>query len=348
MRTNDTLPKLFAGIDSLSLDTRNFNPSQNDIKQICRFFRLGQPQHYQKEKGITVSHSNFFVFVATTHGQYALKFYPADAAKTIATEYAVNRFLISRDFPTPAMYTGDNGRPSFASNDRLATCFSYIDGAQAWQHIKEQNTIHQINAAMLTLKNILSTAKERIPLSKQESFTATVNAAVRTSRTAASYDQKKMVEASLQDACRIFQDHKPLFKRHRLHNNATLTNFLVKDKTIYILDLSHIREDYILSDLAAMVISCLFLDTPRTIIKTIVGNYFTQHKIKKDHMMVLSTLVKIGLIKEYLKNVQREQSMDFLTCPPDTAKAYLFHLKARKKLITEVLKKMNGTNLIFG
>lgn len=350
MRTNDTLPKLFAGIDSLSLDTRSFNPSQNDIEHICRFFCLGKLKSYEKEKCIAVSHSNFFVFIATAHGQYALKFYPADAVKTIATEYAINRFLIGRGFPTPAMCTGRNGYPSFASNDRLATCFSYIDGVQAWQHIKERNTIHRINAAMLSLKNHLSTAQEHIPLLKQENFTTMVNAVSRASRAAASYDQKKMVEASLQDACRAFKDHQPLFKRQWLHNNSTLTNFLIKDETVYTLDLSHIREDYILSDLAALVISCLFLDTPRTAIKNIIDNYFIQHKIKKDFMIILSVLVKIGLIKEYLKNVRREHSMDSSNDPqePDVSKAYLFHLKARKKLIMTVLKKMSGTNLILG
>ena len=345
-----TLPKLFAGIDSLSLDTRSFDPSQNDIEHICRFFYLGKLKSYEKEKGITISHSNFFVFVATTHGQFALKFYPADHAKTIATEYAINRFLIGRGFPTPAMCTGRNGYPSFAGNDRLAACFSYIDGVQAWQHIKKRNTIHRINAAMLSLKNNLSTARDHIPFSKQENFTTMANAVSRASRAAASYDQKKMVEASLQDACRAFKDHQPLFKRQWLHNNSTLTNFLIKDETVYTLDLSHIREDYILSDLAALVISCLFLDTPRTVIKNIVDNYFTQHKIKKDLMIVLNVLVKIGLIKEYLKNVQREHSMDFSNDPQgqDVSKAYLFHLKVRKKLITAVLNKMSNANFIFG
>ena len=186
MRINDNPPNLFAGIDNISLDKRNFNPSQNDIEHICRFFSIGKLKHFEKENGIIVSHSNFFVSVVTARGQYALKLYPADAAKAIAIEYAVNRFLIDHQFPTPIMYAGPDGQPFLTSNDRLATCFSYINGLQAWQQIKQRNTIIQINTAMLSLKNILSTTQGRIPFLKQEGFVAAIDALTQPSQQRAS------------------------------------------------------------------------------------------------------------------------------------------------------------------
>lgn len=338
MRINDSPVDLFAGIDSLSLDKRNFDPSRDNIGRICRFFSLGKIKHYKKEKGVVVSHSNFFVFVVTTRGQYALKFYPKDAAKTVAIEYSINRFLIEHHFPTPVMYAGHDGQPFFTSNDRIATCFSYINGRQAWQQIKRRNAIRQINTTMLSLKNILSTTQGRIPFLKQESFAASVNTLSHASREIAPYDKKKMIDASLKDACQSYQQHQPLFTRQWLHNNASLTNLLVDKGTVYTLDLSHIREDYALSDLASLVISCLFLEIPVTTIKTIVKDYVIRHKMESEHLPVLAALVKMGLIKEYLKNVRREKSIDLTTYPPDLVDTYMFHLSARKEFITAVLK----------
>lgn len=341
MRINDSPTDLFAGIDNLSLDKRNFDPSQDDIEHICRFFSLRKLQRYEKEQGTIISHSNFFVFIVTARGQYALKFYSKDAAKTIAIEYAVNRFLVDHHFPTPVMYAGHDGQPFFTSNDQLATCFSYINGRQAWQQIKQRNTISQINTTMLSLKNILSTTQERIPFLKQESFVATVNTLSHASREMAPYDKKKSIDVSLKDACQSYQQHQPLFTRQWLHNNASLTNLLVDKKTVYTLDLSHVREDYALSDLASLVISCLLLEIPITTIQTIVKDYVIQHKMESEHLLVLAALVKIGLIKEYLKNVRREKSIDLTTYPPDIVNTYMFHLSARKEFITAVLKELN-------
>lgn len=331
-------PDLFAGIDNLSLDERDFDPSQDDIECICRFFSLGKLRHYEKEKGIVVSHSNFFVFIVTTRGKYALKFYPRDVARTIAIEYALNRFLIDHHFPTPVMHAGHNGQPFFTSNDRLTACFSYINGRHVWQQIKQRNMISRINTTMLSLKNISSATQGRFPFLKQESFAATVNTLSQASRKIAPYDKKNLIDACLKDACQSYQWHQPLFTRQWLHNNASLTNLLVNKETVYVLDLSHIREDYALSDLASLVISCLFLEIPVTTIKTIVKDYINRHKMGSAHIPVLAALVKIGLIKEYLKNIRREKSIDLTAYPPGIVHTYRSHLLARKKSIATFLQ----------
>ena len=332
-------PKLFSGIDNLSLDTRTFDPSRDDIKGICRFFSLGKLQYYEKEKGIIVSHANFFVFVETTRGQYALKFYPTDAAKPIAIEYAINKILINHHLPTPLMHAGPDGQPFLASNDRLATCYSYIDGTPAWQQIKQRNTFPKINAVLFSLKNILSTDLKHIPFLKQENLATTMNTLTQASRTWAGYDQKDIIDASLLDACQTYHDHQPLFTRQYLHNNAHLNNFLIHKNFVYILDLTHLREDYVLSDLTSLVTSCLFFNVPFTTIKTMVKNYFTQHKIGPDLMPLLNTLIKVGLIKEYLKNIKREKSVKISNYPAGLMQTYLSHLSGRKELITAVLRK---------
>lgn len=339
MRTNDKPTDLFAGTDNLSLDKRKFEPSQEEIERVCNFFSIGKLKYFEKEKDIIVSHSNFFIFVATTHGQFALKFYPTDAVKTIAIEYAINRFLISHYFPTPIMYTGQGAKPSYVSNDRLATCFSYINGAQVWQQIKKRNTIYQINAIIVSLKNILLLTKGRIPFLKHESFTKTITTLVQTSQTISDYDQKMLIETSLQNACQTYKSYQKLFTRQWLHNNTTLTNFLIDKNTVYTLDLSHIREDYILSDLASLIISCLFLNIPSATIKTIIKDYFYQHKMADNFLPVLNTLITVGLIKEYLKNIQRERTIEISTYPQDIVRQYICQLSKHKKTIIAALKK---------
>ena len=335
---------LLAGVDSLSLDKRIFDPSQDDIEGICRFFAIGKLQHFEKEKDLIVSHSNFFVFVATTHGAYALKFYPRNASRIITREYALNRILSNCHYPTPAMEAGLNGQPFIISKELLVTCYSYINGIPAWHGFKHIKTIRQINAAMLLLKNILSTTKRRIPFQKQERLTTAVNGLVQKSRSMAPYIHKKIIDASLRDACRIYQGHQPQFTRQWLHNNANLTNFLIDQKTVYTLDLSHIKEDYILSDLASLVISCLFFDISQRTIKTIIKDYFKQHKIKLDYIPVLTALIKIGLVREYLKNIRREKSVKPSAYSQDLVRTYISHLSIRKESIIAILKKgdLNG------
>ncbi len=352
MRTTHSPAKLFAGIDNLSLGKKEFHPSQEDISRICRFFNIGKLRHYAKEKGITFPHANFFVFVTTTHGKYALKFYPMDAAKKIAIEYAINRILAEQNFPTPAMYTGLRSQPFFTSNGCLAACYSFIDGQSAWNHIKQRNTIRQINGAMLSLKNILSVNTKRLPCLKQASFVTTINTLTRYSRAMAPYDQKETINASLLDACRTYQHHRSLFTRRWLHYDANLTNFLIDKKTVYTLDLEHVGEDYALSDLASLLTSCL-LSLPATTIKAIVKDYFTQHQIGppliylpdprkiSNHSLVLNTLVKIGLIKEYIGRTQRERSVNLPTYPPDLVHTYMSCHSKRKESIISVLKKTN-------
>lgn len=348
MVTYDKNPQLFAGIDNLSLDRREFQPKKEDIERICRFFTLGKPLAFEKEKGVTVSHSNFFVFVETTRGQYALKFYPEKATTMIATEHTINRFLINKGFLTPVMYEGYKGQPAIASNDLLATCFTYINGSHAWQLIKKRTIIHQINTALLTLKDTLLTTNQRIPFLKQDHFIAMVNNLVQTSRAIPIYDQKKLIESIILKTCRVFEGHQALFERQRLHNNATLNNFLIEKNGIYTLDLSHIREDYILTDLAALIISCLFLDIPRSLIKPIIEDYFIQHNFKRDKKIVLNTLIQMGLIHEYLKNIQREYQVELPASPPEAVKMFKALLKARKKLIIEVLNMLNGKDILYG
>jgi len=347
MRTKNSPQNPLSGVDNLSWDTRTFCPSQEDIKKICSFFSIGKLQNYEKEKNVLISHSSFFVYAATSQGKYALKFYPLDASKRITLEYAFNRLLTHHHFQTPLMRSSKNGRAFLNCSGFLVTCYAYINGQPAWRHIQKPDAFTKINAAMLSLKDILSDSKKNIPCLKNDRLSPTIKALAQKSLSLVREDQKKMINTLLLKALRAYQEHESLFIRQRLHNNASFTNFLIQNKTVYTIDLSHICEDYYLSDLASMVISCLFFETPKTTIKAIINDYLIQHKkttlppwkTHKDseHFIVLNTLVQVGLIKEYLKNAKRKQTVKLSTRPSKIERDYMTQLARRKKLILEYL-----------
>jgi len=331
-------PGLLSGIDHISFDTRAFNPPRNDIKRACRFFSLGELKSFEKEKGIDISHSNFFVFIKTDKGDYALKFYPKNAAQSIQTEYALNRFLIQQAFATPPMHANHKEQPFVPCHNRLAVCFSYIPGEPSWRHINNRDTIRQINTALLLLKKFLVAAQNQIPLPKQDNLAITIKSCLRTSRTLAPYPGQALISAAIKKAFQAYQDFPSLFPRQVIHNNASVTNFLVSKKDVYTLDLGHICEDYALTDLANFIVSCLFLSVPQKTIKTVIQDYFSRHRLTKTRVPALIALMKINLTKEYLKNIGREKNTDFSSCPQDIVSIYRPYLLKRIKSIQSFLR----------
>lgn len=328
---------LFSGVDHISLDQRIFYPSPIDIQNICAFFKIGSLKRYEKERAIKVSHSNFFIFVETTKGQYAIKFYPSNAEKILATEYSLNQFLATHYFSTPLMHAGHKGKPYILINGKFATCFSYIQGNQAWQKIKNPQVIKRINTVLLSLKNHLLESKVQFRFLKQEDIKTRAKGFLKELSVIPASSQRKMIEQSLHDALYLYKDNVLLFKRQVIHNNASLTNFLIDKKTVYLLDLSHIREDYILSDLSSMLISCIFFNIPVVTMRTMTADYFSQHKMQTSHFIVLKVLLKFELIKEYLKNIRREKTLNLNSNLERNFQSYLLK---RKSLIENVLRKI--------
>jgi len=68
-------------------DIRKLNIRKSDVQEICEDFRLGPLKDFEKEKNISVSHSNFVIFVTTERGKFVLKFYKGTPAPDIVKEY---------------------------------------------------------------------------------------------------------------------------------------------------------------------------------------------------------------------------------------------------------------------
>lgn len=338
MKTLQKLQNLFAGIDAKSLDTRTFEISKKDLEAICCFFSIGKIKSYKKEKDIVVSHSNFFIFVKTTKGEYALKFFPPDKTRSLSIEFTINRFLVNHNFPTPLMHCGHNRQAYTSNNGLLASCFSFIPGIPAWQNINAPATIHQINNIIFSLKKTLAEAPSEIPHQKQENFITTARKLIQTSKKIATYDERNFINQSLQNVCQAYQQDRNLFTRRWLHNNTTLSNFILYQNTPYVLDLSHIREDYALADLTSLIISCIYLNVSKSTITHIIKNYYLIHKIGPKYLRVFNVLLKISLIKEYLKTIRRKKFLYTSESSPKSLKTYQFYLQERKRSIIAILK----------
>lgn len=342
MQINKSSSQLFGGIDHISLDTRTFDPSQVDIESICRFFSLGKLKIFQKEKNITLSHSNFFVFASTTRGNYALKFYPASSSKDILHEYALNRYLGLHGFPTPAMLTSSDGKTSVPFCGSLAVCFEYINGQQAWQHIHKKTVQDQINGLMRQLKTVLLPLAGSKFISPQDSFAAQIKNLIQTASQLTPFYNERNIRKEINHIAQEFAAHKKLFVRQILHNNATLTNFMISKGKVFLLDLSHIKEDYLLSDMTALVLSCRFLRIPPKITKTMIGEYFLAHGLKKPHQTVLNTQMRLSIIREYLKNTSREKNLSKARAlTTGQVERYKLYLSQRTKHLVQLLRQLN-------
>lgn len=245
------------------------------------------------------------------------------------------------------MHAGPGGLPFIKNNNHLAACYSYVNGIPAWKRIHDQKSFEQINSALLLLKNILSADKKQISFPNNESLTKKIKTLTDHSRSLFSYSQQKMIESALLEISRNYQKNQPLFSRQLLHPNANLTNFLFYKKTAYTLDLSHVRHDYILSDLSSLVISSIFFNAPKALIESLVYGYFAEHKLKNDRLIVLVSLIRTGLIHEYLKNIVREKSLETSIYPLGQRQIFLSQLSIRKKSITSALERINYTHPSF-
>jgi len=345
-RTIRTTQDLLAGPDNILFDLRSFHLSDNDIHLICRFFLIGEPQYFEKEKNIHISHSSFFVFIKTTSGEYALKFYPKNYAEKIIHEYSLTHLLRRfSDLSIPTMYTGKNKKPFYIFRDHIVVAYSYIKGEQAWQHISQKTVFTKLNAMILSLNSLLIKLRGKIVAPKNTHLTARIKTLLKISQSL-SFNQKSFITSLLKKLQQDYQIYAPCFHRRLIHNNLTLSNTLIADNTIYLLDLSHICEDYILSDLSSLICSCLFLDIPPKTIQNIIKNYLSNDIIKSSNV-ILMLLIQIVLIENYLLCLSRIKTTDFSPYPPALVQNYRFHLSNRMHQILQILQPKIFETLII-
>ncbi|MBL8013034.1 MAG: hypothetical protein JNN05_04225, partial [Candidatus Omnitrophica bacterium] len=252
LQKNLTSKNLIGGVDHIVFDQRIFQIKWNDSSKICRFFSLGDLIEFKQERNVVVSHSNFFAYARTHKGRYAFKFYPPDSQDLILHELTVNRLLRSHHFATPAMYTNNREIPFFPCAGKLTTCYEFVAGAPAWEKIQDKNIVRQLIENIYLLKEILRSEPKFCWTCQEPLLTDALLPLYKSVLHKSSLEESKIIDVSLRQILKTGKDH--TFKSQWLHNNTTLTNFISKRKTIFSLDLSHVRKDYALSDLSALII----------------------------------------------------------------------------------------------
>ncbi len=310
-----------------------------EIQQICRFFDLGRPLHFENKMS-GLPHAHGLGLAKTSKGKFVIKCYPAYAAQRISLEYAINRILTQRRFPTPAMHAGPPHRPFCRISHQLFCCYDFIDGDHAWQSIQSRDTFRQINGNLIGIKNTLAPLKGRLPFLRQESLAAKIKDLSQKSKILKTYDHKNLIEGHLKNICRAFESQRRAFARQWLHNCATLTNFLKFKSKIYVIDLEHVREDYVLADLASLVLSCLSVDVKKDVplftIQAVIKDHYAQLRPSEEDLAVVRALFLLGLVKEYLHYIRACRLPGPASQQLSLKQARAFHLLADSKALTKL------------
>ncbi|GEM_PF-2962434 len=332
--------KIHTGLDDIRFDTRNFPADTAMIAAACDFFSIGDLRRHENEKNTAVSHSNFITWVTTSRGNYILKFYPAHARHDILREMTLNRLLTRRRFPTPRMHASRTHQAFIAVNGYLAVCFDFMAGTPACQQRLNDTTIRAVNHSILQL-NLALTPNLQLPrILKNETFLEKIRALRQSPGFKKAIQNQPVIVASLEQSSATYAKDRSLFIPRPRHTNISLSNILLHNRMARILDLSHVHMDVEVVDLSSLVISCLFFHTPSSIITKLVRGYFKSQDMEHSKLAVLTTSIRLGLIKEYLKTDTQEHAHRVGAEKTSLLKAYRHQIKTRKALIVHCLKRV--------
>lgn len=328
-----------------NLRYKKFEISKEDIDRICRFFRIGKLYKINKEEEKGIDHCNPLLFMTTTEGKYVIKFYSLNLAPNIRTELLINNTLIKGCFSTPVMHTSKTGCPGIQINHRIATCFTHIEGITAQRAALTKDLISTINQSIFELNRIVRSNKRIIDRLPYHDFHRKINPLMRAART--KYNQVDGMEKKLAQLINFYNIRSKLFIKKPVHINLSLSNIILTGERVCLIDLEHIRMDYVMNDLAGLIYSCLSNKIPIMHIKYCVRRYMALNKIPPDMLPVLANFIKIRLIEYYLMIKQRERSARKLTHRPVLAYANFLHAKKLQKEILDHLQALEEPGLIL-
>ena len=347
--------QIFGGINSEIFDIREFNIEKGDLLKACQRFNLGSLISYKKEKNIKISHTNFIVFIETNKGEYVLKFTPLNTYENITKELLINitkellinKLVTKHKFPTPVMLTTSRNQPCIKRKNYLISCYLTINGAPLYLKRIDSMKIKKINGAIKRLNYLLNyyfKKKELSNLPDKENFNEKINSLVFTSKKLGHYSNKKLINFAIKRCCNNYLFNHKKFVKKPIHSNITLSNMLFRNGKIFILDLSHIRIDYELNDLANLIVSFYSLDIPQDKIKKLISCYFIVNNIQTKKLGVLNNFVTLHLIKEYLKTIEKEKNVTSSVYQSEFSKIFMLEINNYKKKILRLIKDFMREN----
>jgi len=314
-------------------DIRKFNVSKAEINLLMEEFGFGKAIDYGIETNINHTHSNKLIFATSDKKRkYAFKFYlKRERPLRFYIQFLVISKLISSGFRTNNMYLTKNGKPFYKLNNIYVAAYEMLDATPIsnldFKKLDKKTlldiffTLRKrldiINDKTNFKKYIINDFKKRYDLKnilkqlpKKDPETQTVKKIL------------KKIENNLSKT-----DNGKLIRF--VHNNISLNNILLKNKTYYIIDFDHLTYDYHISDFASFITNLYINKIDQNEIDNLTLRYL---KKTKDSPNLLTSLVSLGLIKEYIKISGRLDNIIKDISTQKNRKTMQFNIK---KLISE-------------
>ena len=333
---------IFGGIDARMFDDRTFEIKRSIVLQLCKDFRLGPIMNHSIGKDISISHSNHVIFVKTRQGRYVFKFNPIHFSKYVTKEFVLNRFLIKNNFRTPFMLATSMNKPFVNSAKYLISCFEYIEGQPLYLKSLGPKLISEIAKTMLSMNTLLDrlTVKKNIRnMIDRETYARKLSDLKNSLKDFKNLKEKNKISKDLRILLSHYRLHTRFFKNKMIHSNISLSNMLQRDGHIYTLDLSHVRFDYELDDLANLNVSLNFFDIPEDKNKALNNEYFKIFVLGSYKVKVLYNFLLLKYYKEYLKILWREKKVNLQKASRPNIELFKLELEKQKNKIQQQIEK---------
>lgn len=285
-------------------DTRQFRVPSKSLERICSGFRIGMPKKVEMAKR-SGQPRNIIVVISTRSGKHVLKFHASsrESKNDIIREFAVNRLLAKHDIPVPAMYVSGSQNPFIEDGGYLVTGYEFIQGRPLHKRVSFRELIKLIEIVSRLNRVLGGLESEGFP--GNDIFSARVKMLIRDSSSLAPFEAKVLVNEVLSDACKFYARSPQSFIRKLIHGDLRELNIRLSDGSFYILDLVSVRVDYMLSDLASLVISCFDINMPVPRILKMIRRYFIINRLGPRQLLLLTLFVRLGFVERYLVNIKR-------------------------------------------
>jgi hypothetical protein len=115
---------------------------------------------------------------------------------------------------------------------------------------------------------------------------------------------------------------------------------------IFLLDLSHVRIDFELNDLANLVVHCYLLNIDKKIIYQLIDAFFKINKIEKEKLKVLNIFITFHLIKNYINLIKKENKVSPYSLNHRFLEIFTSEIQKEKNKIIKLIQKFAEQTLI--
>ncbi|MDD5138177.1 MAG: hypothetical protein PHG72_05095 [Candidatus Omnitrophica bacterium] len=343
MKANRTVSQnvkhVVGGVDARVFDLRPFPFSGKVIERLCGLYRIGKPERFVPERNIRVSHSNFTAYLKSTRGEFLLKFYTGQQPESFSGELSLNRFLIKRRFPVPAMLTAGQKSPFVRLPGAYAACYDWIDARPLYDFSLNGDLLAGVADIMAGMRSLLRDFSRRHPGSCELSEPFDQRLAVLQAALGrfGAWKHAAVLFRILDRLKEFYCRHRSLFTPELLHANLGLSNILMKRNRYFVVDLAHVKGDFGQQDLASMCFSLYLFDMPLGRVKAFARMFLRMERDRRGQEALWNVLFLRLAVQKLEKTLDKEAKALSLHKDSALIRSYLHHIHQRKTQLLSVM-----------